>query len=97
MRIKIRFLSPQRLIAPLCPIIFVLTYARVICSFKFTRLDKDDPKSPFTFILSVDENKDYILSNVNPPLDKSKTDPVLETLNADGKNGFNLFAVGMSK
>jgi hypothetical protein len=45
----------------------------------------------------VDENKDYNLSNVNPPLDKIKTDPVLETLNADGKNGFNLFAVGMSK
>ncbi len=85
------------MIAPLCPIIFVPTYARVICSFKFTRLDKDDPKRPFTFILSVDENNDYNLSNVSPPLDKSKTDPLLETLNADEKNGFNLFAVGMSK
>jgi hypothetical protein len=45
----------------------------------------------------VDENNDYNLSNVSPPLDKSKTDPLLETLNADEKNGFNLFAVGMSK
>jgi hypothetical protein len=45
----------------------------------------------------VDENNDYNLSNINPPLDKDKTNPVLETLNADGKNGFNLFAVGMSK
>ena len=45
----------------------------------------------------MDDNDDYNLLNVNPPLDKSKTNPMLETLNADGKNGFNSFAVGMSK
>ena len=68
-----------------------------ICSFKFTKLDKEDPKRPFTFTLGVDENNDYNLLSVNPPLDKKKTDRVLDTLNADGKNGFNSLAVGMSK
>ena len=45
----------------------------------------------------MDENSDYELSDLNPPLDRNKTNPVLNGLNSDGKNGFNSFVVGMSK
>jgi hypothetical protein len=45
----------------------------------------------------MDDNNNYNLLSVNPPLDKAKTDRVLEALNADEKNGFNSLAVGMSK
>ena len=69
-----------------------------INSFKFTKLDKDDPSRPFTCTLSMNEdNQEYILSSVNPSLDVNKTNPILDELNKDGKSGFNSFAVGMSK
>mmetsp|Transcript_39876 Transcript_39876/g.84969 ORF Transcript_39876/g.84969 Transcript_39876/m.84969 type:complete len:244 (-) Transcript_39876:768-1499(-) len=65
--------------------------------FKFTKLDREDQSRQFMFTLSIDENSDYQLSDVNPPLDQRKTDPVLYCLNKDAKNGFNSFAVGMRK
>jgi len=66
-------------------------------SFKFTKLDREDQLRPFTFILSMDAKNDYQLSDVNPPLDQIRTNPILKGLNADGKNGFNSFMVGMRK
>lgn len=75
----------------------MLPYYHYIRSFKFTKLDREDESRPFTFTLSMDEDNDYQLSGVNPSLDRNKTDALLNNLNADGKNGFNSFAVGMSK
>mmetsp|Transcript_31585 Transcript_31585/g.66880 ORF Transcript_31585/g.66880 Transcript_31585/m.66880 type:complete len:97 (-) Transcript_31585:210-500(-) len=69
----------------------------VIYSFKFTKLDPEDQSRPFTFTLSMDENNNYEISDVHPHIDKNKTDPILCVLNADGKNGFNSFVVGMRK
>jgi len=66
-------------------------------SFKFTKLDREDQSRPFTFTLSMDKNNDYELSDVNPSLDQIRTDPILNGLNSDGKNGFNSFVVGMRK
>ena len=66
-------------------------------SFKFTKLDKDDPSRPFIFTLSTGDNEEYKLSGVNPSLDEDKTNAVLDVLNKDGKSGFNSFALGMSK
>lgn len=44
-----------------------------------------------------DSNQNYMLTNVNPSLDTTQTDILLNMLNADGKSGFHLFVVGMSK
>ncbi|KAL7532487.1 hypothetical protein ACHAWF_004157 [Thalassiosira exigua] len=66
-------------------------------NFKFIKLDPEDHERTFTFTLSMDENNDYMLTNVNPPLDQNETDPILGGLNSDGKNGFNSFVVGMRK
>ena len=48
-------------------------------------------------MLSTDENDQYQLSKVNPPLNQTTTDALLEELNKDGTNGLNKFAIGMSK
>ena len=67
-------------------------------SFKFTKLVEDDPTCEFKFTLKMDDSNDnYILANVNPTLDTARTDILLIALNADGKSGFHLFVVGMSK
>jgi len=82
---------------PFLFVVNILIYPQ-INSFKFTKLDKDDPSRPFTFTLSMNEDsEEYILSGVNPSLDVNKTNPILDELNKDGKSGFNSFAVGMSK
>jgi hypothetical protein len=44
-----------------------------------------------------DSNDNYILTNVNPTLETAQTDILLTLLNADGKDGFHSFVVGMSK
>ena len=67
-------------------------------SFKFTKLIKDDPTREFNFTLKRDDSNDnYMLTNVNPTLDRTQTDILLTMLNADGKSGFHSFVVGMSK
>ncbi|KAL3768040.1 hypothetical protein ACHAWU_005498 [Discostella pseudostelligera] len=66
-------------------------------SFKFTKLDRNDPSRPFTFMLSTDENDQYMLSKVNPSISQTKTDAILDELNKDGTNGLNKFAIGMRK
>ncbi len=66
-------------------------------SFKFTKLDRNDPSRPFTFMLSTDENDQYMLSKVNPSISQTKTDAILDELNKDGTNGLNKFAIGMSE
>ena len=45
----------------------------------------------------MDESSNYQLEDVNPSLDRTKTDELIIGLNSDGKNGFNPFVVGMSK
>lgn len=44
-----------------------------------------------------DSNENYVLTNVNPSLDTTQTDILLNLLNADGKDGLHSFVVGMSK
>lgn len=45
----------------------------------------------------MNEKGDYELSNLCPPLDQDKTAQLLHSLNAGGKDGFNMFVVGMSE
>ena len=44
-----------------------------------------------------DSNENYMLTNVNPSLDTTQTDILLNRLTADGKSGFHSLVVGMSK
>lgn len=66
-------------------------------SFKFTKLDHNDPDKPFTFALSLDPDTDiYELTECNPRLNQKKIDEVMDVLNSD-KNGLNGFVVRMRK
>eukprot|EP00578_Thalassiosira_sp_NH16_P008205 CAMPEP_0181111216 /NCGR_PEP_ID=MMETSP1071-20121207/19153_1 /TAXON_ID=35127 /ORGANISM="Thalassiosira sp., Strain NH16" /LENGTH=241 /DNA_ID=CAMNT_0023195087 /DNA_START=19 /DNA_END=744 /DNA_ORIENTATION=+ len=65
--------------------------------FKFTKLDPEDHSRKFTYTLSMDDNNEYQLSDVNPTLDEKQTNSLLDDLNADHKNGFNTFVVGIRK
>lgn len=66
-------------------------------TFKFIKLDREDQSRPFSFTVSMDESSNYQLEDVNPSLDRTKTDELIVGLNSDGKNGFNPFVVGMRK
>ncbi len=99
------FFSLSRPLPP--PILSCHNFADRICtcnsislskhSFKFTKLDRNNPSRPFTFLLSTDENDQYLLSKVNPHINQTRTDAILEELNNDGTNGLNKFAIGMSE
>eukprot|EP00804_Cyclotella_cryptica_P023655 CCRYP_017687-RA/>CCRYP_017687-RA protein AED:0.08 eAED:0.08 QI:166/1/1/1/0.66/0.5/4/1483/240 len=63
--------------------------------FKFNKLDPNDVRRPFSFILTLRQS--YELSSCNPELDKKKTDELLNILNSDADNGLMYFLVGMRK
>merc|ERR1719356_72516 len=65
--------------------------------FTFNRLDPADELRKFTFTVSLDETKNYQLSNCNPSLDKIKTRQLVDQLNLDGKEGFSDFTIDMRK
>jgi len=66
-------------------------------SFKFTKVDPADESRHFSFTVYLDEDNDYQLSNCNPSLGKTKTRPLVDQLNLDGKEGFNSFTIGIRK
>lgn len=66
-------------------------------SFKFTKLDYNQPDKPFTFALVLDPDTDlYEIKDCNPRLNQKDIDEVVNVLNAD-KNGFNGLVVRMRK
>ena len=67
-------------------------------SFKFTKLDHNNPDKPFTFALLLDPDTDlYELTDCNPSLDQKDIDDVINVMNADKSNGFNGLVVSMRK
>ena len=67
-------------------------------SFKFTKLDHNQPDKPFTFALVLDPDTDlYELKDCNPSLDPNDIDEVVNVMNADKDNGFNALVVRMRK
>jgi len=68
-----------------------------ILDFKFTKVDPADESRHFSFTVYLDEDNDYQLSNCNPSLGKTKTRPLVDQLNLDGKEGFNSFTIGIRK
>lgn len=67
-------------------------------SFKFTKLDHNHPDKPFTFALLLNPDTNlYELTNCNPSLDQKDIDEVMNVMNADESNGFNVLVVSMRK
>jgi hypothetical protein len=78
-------------------LLYFLNFSIPLYSFKFTKLDHNDPDKPFTFALCLDPDTDkYKLTECNPRLNQKQIDDVIDVLNAD-KNGLNGFVVRMRK
>ena len=69
----------------------------IMYSFKFTRLDHNQPDRPFTFTLALNEDTDlFEITDCNPRLDQNKLDEINKVANAN-ENGLHNCVVRMRK
>lgn len=67
-------------------------------SFKFTKIDPQNPEKPYTFALILDpENDKYEILDCNPSLHSKDIDTVVSVLNDDKDNGLNGCVVSMRR
>ena len=77
---------------------YIHHHLQFIYSFKFTKIDPQNPDKPYTFALILDRETDrYEILDCNPTLHSKDIDTVVSVLNDDKDNGLNGCVVSMRR
>jgi hypothetical protein len=63
----------------------------------FTEIDPDDPSRNFSFVLLVNDDEKYDITNCDPQIDAMELVDILEELNESGGEDISILARRMRK